>query len=176
MISTRMKWLHRGDRHPKSVGFGSRGGPSAHSHGFEPQALALPAAVGRGDRGARTVALSWNSLRVRCVLVRKICGTAWSACATVMHLCLSAHIFVEDRRRCSSRARGAPLQAFPGCERCREAPSTSRTLARQGRSHLGHSRGRTVFPLDRRVVRAQHDEGVQHNESKSKIVRHEAHF
>ena len=52
---------------------------------------AVPAAVCRGDRGARTAALSWNSLRVRCVLVRKICGTAWSACATVRMTCASRH-------------------------------------------------------------------------------------
>ena len=65
--------------------------PRAHFYGFEPQPLGSPAAVGRGDRGARTVALSWNSLRVRCVLVRKICGTAWSACATVRMTCASRH-------------------------------------------------------------------------------------
>ena len=91
MYSPQLKWLSRGDCRSKSVGFGSRGGPSAHFHGFEPHFSPFLAAVCRGDRGARTAALSWNSLRVRCVLVRKICGTAWSACATVRMTCASRH-------------------------------------------------------------------------------------
>ena len=91
MYSPQLKWLSRGDCRSKPAGYGSRGGPRAHFHGFEPRLSAVPAAVCRGDRGARTAALSWNSLRVRCVLVRKICGTAWNACATVRMTCASRH-------------------------------------------------------------------------------------
>ena len=103
MYSPQLKWLSRGDCRSKSVGFGSRGGPRAHFHGFEPLALGSP---GRCRSGG-----SWRT--DRCAVLEQPPGSVrpgaqdlWHRMERVRHgqddLCLSALSFVETFPCCLS--------------------------------------------------------------------------